>query len=148
MTPAPEIDRAELRSIVDEGLMTNPYNEFETLTQKVETLKDYLVSVAREEEEATYDDVSSNCGIYPTRRGVLLGFLGLHEDRQGNPPLPAIVCSAKEGKTVGDGYWIMAEKTEGLIDVTPENEAARQALWKVHRNSVFREWGERQAATR
>ncbi|MDH5019045.1 hypothetical protein [Halobacterium rubrum] len=148
MTSASKIDREELRSIADEGLMTNPYNEFETLVQKVETLKTYLVRAASDEREVTYGDVSSNCGIHPTRRGVLLGFLGIHEDRLDDPPLPAIVVSAEDGKKVGDGYWVMVEKTDGLIDVTPDSEAARRALWCVHRNSVFREWGERQAATR
>jgi len=148
MPPTTEIDRSELRSIADQDLMTNPYNDFETLAEKEETLKEYLVAAARDQTEVTYDEVASDCGIYPTRRGVLLGFLGLHEDRLDNPPLPAIVCSVDDERTVGDGYWLMVEKTDGLIDVTPESEAARQTLWEVHRNSVFREWGERPEATR
>lgn len=142
MTPTTGIDRTELRSIADEGLMTNPYNEFETLAQKVETLKDYLVPAARDQDKVTYGEVTANSDIHPTRRGVLLGFLGLHEDRVDNPPLPAIVVSAQEGKTVGKGYWSMVEKTEGLTSVPSEAEGDKHRRWEKHRNCVFREWGE------
>jgi hypothetical protein len=140
MTPTTGIDRTELRSIADEGLMTNPYNEFETLAQKVETLKGYLVPAARDQDEVTYDEVTANCNIYPTRRGVLLGFLGLHEDRVDNPPLPAIVVSAQERKAVGEGYWSMVEKTEGLTGAPLENDEDKHQRWEKHRNCVFREW--------
>ncbi|SEO53238.1 hypothetical protein SAMN04487948_103108 [Halogranum amylolyticum] len=107
------IDREVIERITEtEGRISNNYATFDTLIDKLEALKPYLVSVARDDSRfTTYMDVADEVGVFTARQSWVLGILGLHEDEIGNPPLPAVVVQRGSGEpTVGDKYFLMVEK--------------------------------------
>jgi len=130
--------------VVADGRMSNPYAEFETLLEKLDKMKPYLILVARDGDYTTYMEATEETGVHTSRQSLVLGTLGLHEDEVENPPLPALVVQATTDPTTmpGDKYFRMIEKTRNLPDNIPDSERERRAMWEDHIQAVREHWQE------
>lgn len=135
------IDPDLVHQIVEqEHRIKNPYRDIQTLTQKLDSIKPYLVSVAQEEGYTTYMETAEEVGVFTARQSQVLGVLSLHEDERGNPPLSAVVVQSKNPPMVGEKYFSMVEKARNLTNDIPATSSGREELWQNHVDDVREHW--------
>lgn len=131
-----------VRRIVVDDRISNPYKDIDGLVAKLNTLKPYLIRVARSGGLTTYRETADNAGIFTARQSYTLGILGIHEDEIENPPLSAVVVQSRDPPMVGEKYFAMVEKCRNLTDDIPASDDGREALWRTHLEAVRNYWSE------
>lgn len=130
--------------VTHEEKIKNPYSDLGTLVGKLEDIKPYLVTIAREEDSlTTYIKTAHETGVFTARQSEVLGVLGIHEDEIGNPPLSAVVVQSKDDPMVGEKYFNMVRAARGLTNTIPESQTERRELWEKHLQDVRAHWTDR-----
>lgn len=132
-----EIETLE-RIAYEEELITTRLNPG-TLKEKAHRLRPRMIKAAQKNQTLTYSEVTNGFSdLVRFDVGAVLGLIGLVEDAENRPLLPAVVVQSKTGWP-GHNYFSLVKKTKQVSEKVPpeSDEPARRQIWEKHRDQVW-----------